>query len=217
MAYLGLSPYPVGLPNTITGTMVVDTTITEADLADGSVTEGKIGTGAVTAGKLGAGSVVEAKIGDAAVTTAKLSDYNVTSSKLSNSITVAEQLTVSGNILSSGNVVADTFISTVATPSISTGAVTLDCGTASAFEISLSENITSLTISNVPTGAFGFIVQLNITGSYTVAWPNSIKWGDNTAPTLSTTSGRTDTFTFLTTDGGTTIYGIVSSQNALTA
>lgn len=211
MPYIGLAPFNVATANVVTTNLILDQTIISADLADSAITAAKLDTGAVT----------EAKIGTGAVTTTKLGANAVTTAKLDTNISVAGTLTSGGlltgaNITTSGNVIADNYIGVVATPSISSGTLSLDCGSATIFEVSLGSNITTLNITNVPQGAFGFVLQLNITGSYTVTWPSAIKWSQNTAPTLSTTNGRTDTFTFITTDGGTTLYGIVASQNALT-
>jgi hypothetical protein len=47
----------------------------------------------------------------------------------------------------------------------------------------------------------------------TVAWPVSVKWPSNIAPTITSTSGKLDTFSFLTYDGGTTWLGFTSAQN----
>jgi len=93
-----------------------------------------------------------------------------------------------------------------ATPSISSGVVTVDLHAAQNFKISLSESITTVTISNPPAAGTvrGFTIQLLVTGSFTVAWPASVEWPSGTAPTLSTTSGHEEIFSFFTEDGGTT-------------
>ncbi len=95
---------------------------------------------------------------------------------------------------------------TQATPSISSGAVTVDLDAAQNFKISLSESITTLTISNPPPSGTvrGFTIQLLVTGSFTVSWPASVEWPAGTAPTLSTSSGDEEIFSFFTEDGGTT-------------
>lgn len=207
MAYIGLAPLNVATANVVNSGIIADQSVLAVDIADGAITESKIGSGAVTVNKIGSGAVTSAKLDTNIAVTGQLTAGNIQTTGL---ITAA-------NIQTTGNVTADNYIGVVATPSISSQTLTLDCSSASIFEVSLNSNINTLNVNNVPLGAFGFVLQLNITGSYTVTWPASVKWAQNTAPTLTTTNGRTDTFTFITTDGGTTLYGIVSSQNALTA
>lgn len=66
----------------------------------------------------------------------------------------------------------------------------------------------TFTFSNPPaTGIAGsFTLILTNGGSQTVNWPSSVDWPGGTAPTL-TTSG-VDILTFITTDAGTTWYGM---------
>lgn len=101
-------------------------------------------------------------------------------------------------------------------PTISTNTLTLDCSTGNVFNVSLNANVTTLSFSNVPsTGtAYGLTLSLSITGSFTVTWPASVKWPGGTAPTLTTTSGKTDTFVLFTYDGGTTWFAFTAGQNA---
>jgi len=53
-----------------------------------------------------------------------------------------------------------------------------------------------------------------IGGSYTITWPTSVKFPSNTAPTLTSTVGKVDTFILNTFDAGTTWYGFTAGQNA---
>lgn len=102
-------------------------------------------------------------------------------------------------------------------PTVSAGALTLDLTAGNAFEVSLTGNVTTLTISNPPTsgtlGKFVLILTQDATGSRTVTWPASVKWEGGTAPTLTTTASRSDILVFITTDAGTTWYGNVIGQN----
>lgn len=115
-----------------------------------------------------------------------------------------------------GNLKTLTTSETVATPTISAGALTLDLATANIFEVSLDANVTSMTISNPPASgtSYGFVVKLNITGSFTVTWPASVKWPGGTAPTLTTTNGQVDTFVFYTLDNGASYYGFTAGQDS---
>ena len=101
-------------------------------------------------------------------------------------------------------------------PTISTNTLTLDCSTGNVFNVSLNANVSTLTFTNVPSSgtAYGLTLSLSITGSFTVTWPASVKWPSATAPTLTTTSGKTDTFVLFTYDGGTTWWAFVAGQNA---
>ena len=101
-------------------------------------------------------------------------------------------------------------------PTISTNTLTLDCSTGNVFNVSLNANVTTLTFTNVPSSgtAYGLTLSLSITGSFTVTWPASVKWPSATAPTLTTTSGKTDTFVLFTYDGGTTWWAFTAGQNS---
>lgn len=57
-----------------------------------------------------------------------------------------------------------------------------------------------------------YIVQGG-SGSNTVTWPGSVKWPSGTAPTLTTTVGKTDCFDLETIDGGTTWYATTRGLN----
>lgn len=59
-----------------------------------------------------------------------------------------------------------------------------------------------------------FVLRLvqDATGSRTVTWFSTIKWEDNTAPTLTTTANKTDTFVFIVTSAGN-YDGYVLGQN----
>jgi hypothetical protein len=62
---------------------------------------------------------------------------------------------------------------------------------------------------------FGFTLQLtNGTGGpFSIIWPGTIKWSNNVTPVRTTTDGRTDVWTFFTSDGGTNWYGSISLFN----
>lgn len=90
-----------------------------------------------------------------------------------------------------------------------TGAVTIDYSTSNHHSLTLTGNVTSLTISNPPaSGRLGVMVlwiKQDATGSRTFAFPSSFKWaGGASAPTVTTTASYTDIVTIMTKDGGTT-------------
>lgn len=105
----------------------------------------------------------------------------------------------------------------VATPSSASNVLTLDLSTANVFNVTLDENVTTLTISN-PTAsgdACSFTLRLaqDGTGSHTFAWPASIDWAGGTAPTITATASRYDVYSFFTVDGGTSWSGFTAGQD----
>ena len=104
-------------------------------------------------------------------------------------------------------------------PSISAGVLTLDCSLSNTFAVSLNAAITSFTVSNIPTSGSYYEFNLEFTADGTarsVTWTFSsvaVKWPGGTAPTLTSSSGKKDTFVFYTYDAGTTWLGFVAGQN----
>ena len=101
-------------------------------------------------------------------------------------------------------------------PTISGNSLTLDLSVSNIFLVDLNANITSMTISNVPSDsntAIGFTLIFKMDGTArTVAWASSIKWSYGAVPTLSSTNTYSDIFSFTTTDGGTKWFGFVGGQ-----
>ena len=88
------------------------------------------------------------------------------------------------------------------------GVLTLDLTTGNSFVTTLTENITTVTISNPPaTGNYGQfvikIIQDGAGGAFTVTWPASVKWSGGTAPVITTSNGAIDEVTLRTIDAGT--------------
>lgn len=72
---------------------------------------------------------------------------------------------------------------------------------ATLFLITLTANCT-ITFMQAATGKnFAVALKQDATGSRTVTWPATVKWSGGTAPTLTTTAGKIDTFSFLCYDG----------------
>jgi hypothetical protein len=108
-----------------------------------------------------------------------------------------------------------TFSKAVKTPlkSNTDGAtITFDLDEASTHTVTLGDNRT-LAISNEDAGQ-KFIINLvqDGTGSRTVTWFSTIKWAGGSAPTLTTTADKADSFGFLCT-GTDAYYGFVIGQN----
>ncbi len=104
-------------------------------------------------------------------------------------------------------------------PSISAGVLTLDCSLSNTFAVSLNAAITSFTVSNIPSSGSYYEFNLEFTADGTaraVTWTFSsvaVKWPGGTAPTLTSTNGKKDTFVFYTYDAGTTWLGFIAGQN----
>lgn len=94
---------------------------------------------------------------------------------------------------------------------------TIDCSVGNSYVVTMTANITSISFSNVPAAGKVFSLTMFLTqggtGSYTVTWPASVKFAGGTAPTLTTTVGKTDIIGLVTHDGGTNWYGFVGGLN----
>lgn len=90
------------------------------------------------------------------------------------------------------------------------GSVTVDLENGNVHELTLTGNITTLTLSNPPAsgkaGNLTLILKQGGSGSYTVNWGAEVKWANATPPTLSTAINAVDMVFMVTTDGGTTYY-----------
>ncbi|MAZ23693.1 MAG: hypothetical protein CMB22_02665 [Euryarchaeota archaeon] len=185
-------------------------TVTTVDLNGGTidgVTIGGTTAGAITATNLtGTGTIT--------FNGATVTDLGTVGTIDLNGGTV-DGTTIGGSV--AGAVTATTLKSTSARETKSavtqsTGTLTLDCATANVFEFTPSQNITTLTISNIPTSGDAYAMVLKITGSaYTIAWGAAVKWAAGTSPTLSTSN--VDVIVLLTVDAGTNWYGFVSGQD----
>ncbi|KKK59224.1 hypothetical protein LCGC14_3036520, partial [marine sediment metagenome] len=108
----------------------------------------------------------------------------------------------------------DTSLS-IDTPSSSAGTLILDMENGNAFEVTLTEAVTTLTLSNFPasgkSGTMTFIAKQDGTGGWDITWPAAVKWEQDTglSPGQTTTPNAVDIYALVSTDGGTTVYGFV--------
>jgi len=144
-----------------------------------------------------------------------------TGSITATNITTTGTITANGGVALNGNLVASPKIqnySEVSTiPTISSGNLTLNMANGNIFgPVSLNANITNLTFSNPPpsgtAGSLTLLLKANGT-ALSVTWPVSVLWPAGTAPTLTSTANKTDVFTFITVDGGTSYLGLKAGQN----
>lgn len=93
----------------------------------------------------------------------------------------------------------------------------IDCSVGNVFNLTMSANISTLTLSNIPlTGrvySMTLFINQDATGSRTISWPVSVKWPNSTVPVLTTTANKTDIITLITHNGGSTWYGVEAGQN----
>ena len=91
--------------------------------------------------------------------------------------------------------------------------ITFNLATSDWHTVTLGGNRT-LAVSNGTTGQqFTIVLVQDGTGSRTVSsWFSTIKWAGGSAPTLTTTAGKADVFTFKQTGAGA-YYGFVAGQN----
>ena len=103
--------------------------------------------------------------------------------------------------------------------SSSSGTLVLDLATGNSFVTILTENITTVTLSNPPaTGIYGEItlkvIQDGAGGAHTITWPASVLWPGGTAPVISTANDAIDEITLRTIDAGTQWRGSFSQAFA---
>lgn len=79
--------------------------------------------------------------------------------------------------------------------------ITFDMSTSNIHTVTLAGNRT-LAVSNTSVGQPFVIRLIQGSGGQTVTWFSNIKWQNSTVPTLTTTSGKIDVFSFLTTSSG---------------
>ena len=97
---------------------------------------------------------------------------------------------------------------------ISTGTLLLNLTGSTTFNVSLNSGITSFLVTGVPTGSSAFTLIFTADGTpRSVTWGTAVSWSGATAPTLTSTNGKRDVFTFLTLNGGITWYGFTGGQN----
>jgi len=120
-----------------------------------------------------------------------------------------------GDVSLSEELKAKSYNETFSTVSSSSGTLTIDCETGNVFQSTLTENVTTLTLSNPPATGTSYAFTLKLvqdSTARTFAWPASVNWAGGTAPTLSSASGAVDIYTVYTTDGGTNWYGFIGGQ-----
>ena len=99
--------------------------------------------------------------------------------------------------------------------------VAIDLSTGQVFRMRITIACTGMNVTNVPdngnANAVGFTLFFVGDGSArAMTWNiggTAVTWAGGTAPTYTSTNNKTDVFSFLTRDGGTTWFGFVGGQN----
>jgi len=112
----------------------------------------------------------------------------------------------------------------VESPSVVSNEITLNLAEAQSFSITLTDDVTQVNLSNIPTGSSSFTVKLtqDSTGGHSVGFSvinvgtaSSIPvyWSGGVVPIQTVTADATDLYSFITMDSGATLYGVIGGQN----
>lgn len=97
----------------------------------------------------------------------------------------------------------------------SSSTLTIDMSAGEYVVVTLSANVTTLTVNNWPAdGTVGkLVLEVRSTGAFNITgWASAI-WPGGTAPTVTSGSGKKDIFAIVSGDGGTTKYGNIVGQD----
>lgn len=102
-------------------------------------------------------------------------------------------------------------------PSSSSNVLDLDLSVSNVFVVTLNENITTTTISNVISGTNVQVILLKLTqdgtGGFTFSFPSGTIWAGGSAPTITVAANAIDIYKLTTYDNGTSYFGEVLGQN----
>ena len=131
--------------------------------------------------------------------------------------TVAASVSVTSPVVTGTAITGTEFIETQTSVSVSSGSLALNCAAANVFSVSLNQNITSISFSNVPTSGRAYSMSLFFTADgtqRTISWPASVRFPYSLSPTMTSTNGKVDTVILTTFTGGTTWFGFVAGQSS---
>jgi hypothetical protein len=166
-----------------------------------------------TAGRHTSDLVTTLKATGAQVTTGT-SDVTIVTPKAvtdSNIVTTTGAQALTNKTLTNPLVNASYHTVTASTPA---GGATqdLDLDTVSVFKVTMPAGNLTLTVSNENVGQFFIVEVVNATSQGTLTWFSTITWAGGSAPTLTGTNGKKDTFGFRVT-GTDTYDGYIIGQN----
>lgn len=170
-------------------------------------------TGAASPPTLVAGETKEFQERGVEIITTGINGVQVGAMMADGSVSPTALIDFADNILAKAKL-KDTGL-TVTSPSSSSGTLTLDMVNGNAFDVTLTEDVTTLDLDNPPTtGDFGTIILIarqDDTGTWDITWPASVIWERDTgeSPAQTTTADAVDIYALMTPDAGTTWYGLV--------
>lgn len=205
----------------VTGAKIADGAVATAKLANAAVTSAKLASNAVDSGKIVAGAVTADKIAAGAVSTTGLADGAVTAAKIAADAVGAGQLQDGIPIHMQDQQLTrpqlKDFSETSTTPGISSGSLTLDLETGNVFEVTLTEDVSSLILANPPAagsaGSATLILRQDATGGRTLVWPSSVLWDGGVAPLVTPAANAIDICAIVTRDGGATWFGFLGGRD----
>jgi hypothetical protein len=117
-----------------------------------------------------------------------------------------------------------TYSEVIETVTISNQQVTVDLTKAQNFSLTVSSNVDKFILQNCPSGLTAFTLKLtqNGTGNYNVDLDTfrtigditiPVYWPGGVLPIVTPTPGKTDVYSFITFDGGASLYAVIGGQN----
>ena len=117
-----------------------------------------------------------------------------------------------------------TYFEAIDSVSPSSNVVTIDLSKANTFDVTVSDTISRFDVLNPETGASSFTMKLtqDSTGGYAVGIDTfknvggsaiPVYWSGSVVPIVTTTADKTDFYSFVTFDNGSTFYGVPGGQN----
>ena len=189
----------------ITANSVLSTGVITADLiATGNVGTSEIANLSITDSKITSNAVTNAKIADSAVTAAKIQGNAVGALQLNANACVGDIAASNGVFTHNSNTYKGaqagyvTTITNAGGDGYGTQTITLNLANSNIFNITLANNCTLGSPSNMTVGQGGsIIVTQDGTGSRTLAFSDYWEFPSGTAPTLTTTASGQDRLDYI--------------------
>lgn len=109
------------------------------------------------------------------------------------------------------------YVETSPTAEVVGGQLTIDLAMGNVSEVTLTENVAVLALTNPPAvdraGSVTLILRQDGAGGRTVAWPGAVKWAGGTPPLVTSAANAVDVYAFVTRDGGVTWYGFLGGKD----
>jgi len=101
-------------------------------------------------------------------------------------------------------------------PTSSGGTLTLDITNGNVFSHTLTENITTLALTGWPAsgkaGSMTLILTQHASAPKTLTWPGDVLWDSGNTPSISSSNGAVDIYSFISVDAGATVYGFTGGK-----